>query len=76
VVGKKRQNFVRLAENRVNRAIKDIRLVGNLSNRSAYEYSERDVKQILHTLQRELESLRSRFGRTGESGDTEFRLEA
>jgi len=36
----KRENFVRLAEGRVNRALKDIRLIGNLSNRSAYSYSD------------------------------------
>jgi hypothetical protein len=75
MVKNKRDNFVRLAENRVNRTIKDLRLIGNLSNRSAYEYTERDVKLILQTLQRELETLRSRFGRSGEAGDTEFRLE-
>ena len=71
----KRRNFVRLAENRVNRAVKDLRLIGNLSNRAAYEYTERDVKLILQALQREIESLRSRFGRSGEAGDSEFRLE-
>ena len=42
----KRKKFVELAESRVNRAIKDIRLIGNLSNRSAYEYSEEDIRRI------------------------------
>ena len=44
----KRENFVRLAEGRVNRALKDIRLIGNLSNRSAYSYSDEDVKKTMH----------------------------
>jgi len=45
---KSRERFVKLAENRVARAIKDIRLIGNLSNRSNYTYSEDDVKKIVN----------------------------
>ncbi len=70
----KRHKFIELANNRVNRAIKDLRLIGNLSNRSAYEYSEQDVKQIIQVLQRETESIRARFGRPGEAADSEFRI--
>ena len=40
----KRAKFVELAENRVNRAIKDLRLIGNLSNRSAYEFADEDIR--------------------------------
>jgi len=71
----KRGKFVELAEARVNRAIKDIRLIGNLANKSAYEYSEEDARKIFRTLQRELEAARSRF--TGDAGgkETEFKLE-
>ena len=42
----KRKKFVELAEARVNRTVKDIRLIGNLSNRGSYEYSEKDVREI------------------------------
>ena len=38
------QKFVDLVQARVNRTIRDIRLVGNLSNRSAYAYSEDDIR--------------------------------
>lgn len=71
----KRQKFVELAEARVNRAIKDIRLIGNLANRSAYEYGDEDARKIIRALQRELDSIKSRF--TGDPGgkDSEFRLE-
>lgn len=69
----KRQKFVALATKRVNRAIRDLRLIGNLSNRSAYAYGEEDVRKIVRVLQRELESLKVRFN-GGESGDSEFRL--
>jgi hypothetical protein len=69
----KREKFVMLATKRVNRSIRDIRLVGNLSNRSAYAYTEEDVRKIVRVLQRELDSLKARFN-GGESGDSEFRL--
>ena len=74
MVRNKRNKFVELADKRVNRALKDLRLIGNLSNRSAYDYSDKDVKVILQALQREVDAVRSRFGRPGEAGDSEFRL--
>lgn len=69
----KRDKFVSLATKRVNRTIRDLRLVGNLSNRSAYAYTEEDVRKIVRALQRELDSLKVRFN-GGESGDSDFRL--
>jgi hypothetical protein len=71
----KRAKFVELVENRTNRAIKDVRLIGNLANRNAYEYSPEDVKKIFRALQRELDAAKARF--TGDAGgrDSDFRLE-
>ena len=71
----KRKKFVELAESRVNRAIKDLKLIGNLSNRSAYDYTVSDVRQIFRALQREIDAARSRFiGKGGKFAD-EFKLE-
>lgn len=70
----KRKKFVELAEARVNRAIKDIRLIGNLANRGAYEYGEDDAKQMFRALQKELDAAKSRFSGEGSGKDTEFRL--
>jgi len=56
-----RDNFVRLAEKRVNNAIKTLRLIGNLSNRSNYSYTEEDVNKIFRSLERELKNARARF---------------
>ena len=50
----KRENFVRLAEARVSRALDSVRVIGNLSNRSNYEYNDQDVKKIIKTLQDEV----------------------
>ena len=58
---KDRDNFVRLANRRVSSALKAIQLVGNLSNRSNYDYSEDDVGKIFRALQDEINSCRKRF---------------
>lgn len=70
----KRGKFIELATNRVTRTIKDIRLIGNLSNRSAYEYSDEDVKKIAKTLQRELDLMKLRFAGGSQGADGEFSL--
>ncbi len=70
----KRKKFVDLAEARVNRAIKDIRLIGNLSNRSAYEFGEDDIRKIFKALQKEMDSAKGRFGGDTDAGDEGFRL--
>src|SRR5262249_56798948 len=45
-----REKFVGLANKRVIRAIKAIQLIGNLSNRSNYDYTDEDVDKILKAL--------------------------
>lgn len=70
----KREKFIGLAEARVNRAIKDIRLVGNLANRSSYEYDDNDAKEIFKALQKELDAAKSRFTGNGKTGEDSFRL--
>lgn len=56
-----RQKFVRLANQRVSKAIKAIQLVGNLSNRSNYDYTEGDAAKIAKALQDEVNACRKRF---------------
>ena len=62
-----REKFVSLANKRVTKAIKDLRLVGNLANRRAYKYDDADAKRIIRALQREIDVLKARFH--GDSGD-------
>lgn len=73
-MSQKRDNFVRLAEARVNRALREIRLIGNLSNRSAYAYSDTDIRAIFKSLQRELDTAKTRFTGGGGLGEKEFRI--
>lgn len=70
----KREKFVRLAEQRVNRALNDLRLIGNLSNRNAYTFTDDDVKKIFKTLQKELEQARSRFSEAESGSAGDFKL--
>ena len=71
---KRRQKFINLAENRVNKAIKHLHLIGNLANRSNYSYSQDDADRICNTLQAELKLLRTRF-QNGTNDEPKFKLE-
>jgi hypothetical protein len=70
----KRAKFVELAQSRVNKAISHIRLIGNLANRTNYEFDDEDARKIVKALQRELDALKARFGDSGGSSSTEFKL--
>jgi hypothetical protein len=56
-----REKFVELAKKRVSKAMKDIQLIGNLSNRSNYDYTEEDVAKILKALGEEIAACRKKF---------------
>lgn len=57
----KRLKFEELAEKRVNRAIDNIRLIGNLSNKNNYEFEKKDISKIFGALEEELRGARARF---------------
>ena len=69
-----RQKFVELAQKRVNRTIKDIRLIGNLSNRSNYDYTDDDVKKIHSALKSALDEMKKRFEAKGAATEDLFKL--
>ena len=70
----RREKFIELTEKRVNRAIKDIRLVGNLSNKSNYSYTDQDVRKILSALRGAVDDTKARFDRNTEGNDGAFKL--
>lgn len=53
--------FKRLAGNRTNNAIRNIRLLGNLSNRNNYSYTEDDYRRIFVMIENEVKLSKSRF---------------
>ena len=57
----KRQRFVRIAENRTNKILNMLRLLGNCSNKSNYDYTEEDVKKIFSAIEKEMKNARNVF---------------
>lgn len=52
---------MRIAEARTNKAAEMIRLLGNCANKSAYDYTEDDIKKIFGYLEKELKNVRSKY---------------
>ena len=74
-ISDKRRKFAELGTKRVNKAINEIRLVGNLSNKANYDYTEADVRQIMKALRDAVTEAESRFKKSqGKSGDNGFRI--
>jgi tRNA A37 methylthiotransferase MiaB len=73
-MSQKRENFVRLAEARVNRALREIRLIGNLSNKSAYQFDDADIRKMFGTLQKALDTTKGRFTDAESSSSSAFKL--
>jgi len=69
-----RDKFVELAEKRVSRALKDIKLIGNLSNRTNYSYTDQDVKKITHVLNKAVNEMKARFDAKGDPAEAVFKL--
>lgn len=70
----KREKFVQLAESRTVNAIKAIRVIGKLGNKSAYEFGDADVKKIIGALNREIEALKARMASSGGKETVDFKL--
>ncbi|MDQ8201219.1 hypothetical protein QEH56_23845 [Pelagicoccus enzymogenes] len=70
----RRQKFKDLAEKRTTNAIKQIRLIGNLSNKGNYSYDDKDVNKIFTALSREIKAMKEKFQSNGEKSDKIFKL--
>lgn len=70
----KRKKFVELAEARTVKAIKAIRVIAKLGNKSAYDYNDTDVRKIAAALTREIEALKARMSSTGGKEAVDFKL--
>ena len=71
-MSEKAENFKRIAEARTNKIIKAISLLGNLSNKSYYEYTPEQINAIFDAIQEELDLQRSHFNK--EEKKKKFRL--
>jgi len=70
-----RKKFVELAEKRVTRALRDLRLIGNLSNRSNYKYTEEDARKICVALKNAVAEVQAKFERRGDDKSVMFKLD-
>ena len=71
----KREKFVRIAEARTNKIIDMIQLLGNCSNPSQYEYTNKDVSKIFNTIQSELDAAKKRYSKQESEKGNRFTLE-
>jgi len=56
-----RQRFVRFAEARTNAVIDKLRVLGNLSNKRNYDYSEEEIDKIFSAINRQVREVRAKF---------------
>ena len=61
IMESKKDKFKRLANSRVNNAIKQLDLIGNLSNSASYDYSDDEVRKIMSTLNQKVKEVGLKF---------------
>ena len=64
----KRERFKRIVENRTNKIINMIDLLGNCSNKNNYEYTDEDVKNIFNAIESSLKISKMKFTEKQERG--------
>jgi len=57
----RKERFKRLAIARTKAVLDKLRLLGNLSNRANYDYSEEDVKKIFRAIDEQLRIVKTKF---------------
>ena len=57
----KAERFKRIVNKRTNEIHEKIRILGNCSNRNAYDYSEEDVAKVFRSIEQELKLARVKF---------------
>ena len=57
----RKQRFERIGTKRVNRILNNLRLLGNLSNRSSYDYTENEIRKIFNVVDHSTKNAKSKF---------------
>lgn len=60
-MSKSRENFVRLAETRTNKVLKQIDLLSNLSNKTNYAYTNEDIQKIFSAINKRIRDSEKKF---------------
>lgn len=56
-----RERFKRLATLRTNAILQKLKVLGNCSNRSAYDYSEDEINKIFSEIERRVRETKAKF---------------
>lgn len=57
----KRKRFKRLAVYRTNEVLKRLKVLGNCSNRSAYDYKREEIKRIFSEIEYKTREVKAKF---------------
>ena len=57
----KRERFKRLAISRTNNILRALKVLGNCSNRSAYDYTEEEINKIFSEIERRVREIKAKF---------------
>jgi len=58
----RKERFRRVAARRTNEILNRIRILGNCSNKSAYLYTDEDIRKIFSAIEGELRAVKAKFG--------------
>ena len=64
--------FKRIAIYRTNAVLDKLRLLGNLSNKSNYSYTDEEIQKIFSTIDAQLRTIKTKFASTKQK--KEFKL--
>ena len=70
----KRDRFVRLAENRTNKILNMIQLLGNCANTSLYEYTDEDVEKIFTAIENSVKEAKRKYSKSEAVKTAKFTL--
>jgi hypothetical protein len=63
----RKERFNRIASKRTNEIIDKIRILGNCSNKSTYEYTAEDIDKIFKVINQELKDSKGKFSSNKQS---------
>ena len=70
----KKIKFTDLANSRVNKAIRLLRLISNLANKSHYSYTQDEADKIVSALNNEVKNIKEKFNSKNSRDTNEFKL--
>lgn len=69
----KREKFKKLAETRTNEVLKRLKILGNLSNKSVYNYEEKEINKIFNAIESKTKEMKAKF-KFSNKDNTNFKL--